>query len=34
MDIVAGWLFFLLLIIVNTSLHVLIWKALDGELPE
>lgn len=34
METLAGYLFFVTLIIVNTSLHVFIWKSLDGELPE
>mgnify|MGYP001373956834 FL=1 len=32
MQDLAGYLFFILLIVVNTSLHILIWKALDEEL--
>ena len=34
MEMFAGWLFFGVLIVVNTSVHILIWKALDGELPD
>ena len=34
MALLAGWLFFFVLIVVNTCLHILIWKALDGELHE
>jgi len=28
----AGFLFFAVLIVVDSTLHYLIWKALDGEL--
>ena len=34
MEQLAGWLFFTVLIVVNTCLHILNWKALDGELDE
>ena len=32
MQDLAGYLFFIVLIVVNVSLHYLIWAALDGEL--
>ena len=34
MQDLAGYGLFVVLIVVNTSLHYLIWAALDGELDE